>query len=506
MSWAARRSARFDGHDVVDPVRPLLKDIASQHWDLICIGGGMAGLVASNRAWQLGLRAIVLEAGGEEIYLCNTRMSGGALHLCMTDITGPEADLIERIRRDTAGAARPDLAAAIARDGRRAVEWLRSEGAQFIRVALTGQNHVLAPPRPARPGWHWEGRGPDVLVRKLGASLLRRGGHLVRGARATELSMKDGRCVGVVAQSGADSYQLSAGAVMVSDGGFQANPDLMRRFISPAPEKVQPRNARTARGDGLRMVEAVGGHFIGHESGFYGHIMARESLTDPRLSPYPFVDTLACAGMAVTHQGRRFTDEGRGGTFLANELARRQDPLDCVVIFDQAIWDGPGTKKALPPNPIFPLSGGKIIIADTIAELAAKAGIEPQTLAATITSFNEHVRNGSTDTLPVPRSVGKLKAFAIEHPPFGAILACPGITYTMGGIAIDGHARVLNDADLPIPGLYAAGAATGGLDGGPYSGYVGGLSKAATFGMRGAEHVSDYIAGLTGASRSSAAG
>jgi len=93
----------------------------------------------------------------------------------------------------------------------------------------------------------------------------------------------------------------------------------------------------------------------------------------------------------------------------------------------------------------------------------------------------------------VPRSVNKIKAFALEHPPFGAILACPGITYTMGGIAIDGHARVLNDADEPIAGLYAAGAATGGLDGGPYSGYVGGLSKAATFGLRAADHVSTFV-------------
>jgi fumarate reductase flavoprotein subunit len=105
------------------------------------------------------------------------------------------------------------------------------------------------------------------------------------------------------------------------------------------------------------------------------------------------------------------------------------------------------------------------------------------------------VRNGRTESLPVPRSVNKVKAFALEHPPFGAILACPGITYTMGGIAIDGHARVLGEDDAPIPGLYAAGAATGGLDGGPYSGYVGGLSKAATFGLRGAEHANEFVAG-----------
>ena len=489
--------ARFFRNDAspAAPARATLRDVASEPWDLICVGGGMAGLCASNRAWQLGLCAIVLEAGVEDIYACNTRRSGGAIHCCMADITDPEETILERIRRDTAGAARPDLAAAIARDGRRAVQWLRAEGAHFIRVALTGQNHVLAPPRPARPGWHWEGRGPDVLVRRLGANLARRGGHLVRGARVTELLMRDGACVGVVAQCGGDSYRLTARAVLVADGGFQASPDLMRRFVSPAPEKVQPRNAQTGRGDGFRMVEAVGGHFAGRESGFYGHIMARESFDDPRLSPYPFVDTLACAGMIVHHDGTRFTDEGRGGTFVANEMARLADPTDAVVIFDQAIWDGPGTRKALPPNPIFPLSGGHIIMADSIRDLAARAGIDAMRLEATVATFNAHVRDGRSDALPVPRSVKKIPAYPLLHPPFGAILACPGITYTMGGIAIDGHACVLNDADLPIPGLYAAGAATGGLDGGPYSGYVGGLSKAATFGLRAAEHACTYITG-----------
>jgi fumarate reductase flavoprotein subunit len=456
----------------------------------------MAGLCAGNRARQLGLRAVVLEAGAEELYRCNTRMSGGALHCCMADITDPEETVLARIRNVTAGAARPDLAAAIARDGRRAVQWLRTEGAQFIRVALTGQNHVLAPPRPARPGWNWEGRGPDVLVRRLGANLARRGGCLVRGARVAELVIVDGACAGVVAQSGGDSLRVTARAVLVADGGYQASADLMRRFITPAPEKVQARNAQTGCGDGFRMVEAVGGHFAGRESGFYGHIMARESFMDPRLSPYPFIDTLACAGMVVHHDGRRFTDEGRGGTFVANEIARLANPTDAVVIFDRAIWDGPGTKKALPPNPIYPLSGGRIIMADSIAELAARAGIDAASLTETVTAFNQCVRNGASGSLPVPRSVEKIPALPLLHPPFGAILACPGITYTMGGIAIDGHARVLNDADVPIPGLYAAGATTGGLDGGPFSGYVGGLSKAATFGLLAAEHAYTFTTGV----------
>jgi len=49
----------------------------------------------------------------------------------------------------------------------------------------------------------------------------------------------------------------------------------------------------------------------------------------------------------------------------------------------------------------------------------------------------------------------------------------------------------LRDADdQPIPGLYAAGGTTGGLEGGGTLGYVGGLIKAATMGLIAAEAAS----------------
>jgi fumarate reductase flavoprotein subunit len=77
--------------------------------------------------------------------------------------------------------------------------------------------------------------------------------------------------------------------------------------------------------------------------------------------------------------------------------------------------------------------------------------------------------------------------------PFLAIPLCAGITYTMGGIRIDGDARVLREDGVAIPGLYAAGSTTGGIEGGPRIGYIGGLAKAAVFGLRAAEHAAGFI-------------
>lgn len=44
-------------------------------------------------------------------------------------------------------------------------------------------------------------------------------------------------------------------------------------------------------------------------------------------------------------------------------------------------------------------------------------------------------------------------------------LADPSDPQTMGGIVVDEYARVLNGDGLPIPGLFAAGEAIGGVHG-----------------------------------------
>jgi len=59
----------------------------------------------------------------------------------------------------------------------------------------------------------------------------------------------------------------------------------------------------------------------------------------------------------------------------------------------------------------------------------------------------------------------------------------------MGGIDIDEHAQVLDTDQRPIPGLFAAGATTGGLEGGKNSTYLGGLIKAGSFGLLAAERI-----------------
>jgi len=94
--------------------------------------------------------------------------------------------------------------------------------------------------------------------------------------------------------------------------------------------------------------------------------------------------------------------------------------------------------------------------ADSIAELAAKLGIDGATLEATVNRWNGHVDAG------VDADFGRQTlTHKIETPPYYAIETVPAILISAGGPATNVKQQVLGDTDRVIPGLYAAGEVTG---------------------------------------------
>jgi fumarate reductase flavoprotein subunit len=463
----------------------VMSAAASRH-DVVVVGGGIAGLVAANRAAQLGLTVVVLEKGDADRYLCNTRYTGGTFHIGYTDVAKPAHELLKVIDSTTAGFAHPDVAAAVATDGIRLVRWLREEGARFLNL---GKYHtfVLAPPSRTGPGLDWEGRGGDVLLRTLEANLQKRGGSVVRGTRARALDLDPDGTVYIEAEQRDGRVGFAANAVVLADGGFPADVELVRANITRAPEKLQQRNARTSCGDALRMAQSVGATSVGMEC-FYGHLLSRDAMTNDRLWPRPYVDALAVAGIVVGPDGHRFADEGEGGVPLANVVARRDDPLDATLVFDDAVWRDAGTSPLIPANPHLPDAGGTLHRASTVRELATLIGVPSEALEATVASYNHAIESGTTRWLSPPRRIDRYAASPVVKAPFYGLPLCAGITNTMGGIAIDGNGAALDASGSPVRGVFAAGAATGGLEGGPQIGYVGGLIKA-VFGLRAAERI-----------------
>jgi fumarate reductase flavoprotein subunit len=468
----------------------------SDQADVIVVGAGLAGLAAANRAAQDGLAVTVLEKSTDEAYLCNSRYTGGLFHIAMDDMAGEPAWVKSNLERTTRGTTDPALAEVLTQNALRTLRWLSSLGVRFIQAGPDGlRRNSLAPPGVRQTGLNWRGRAGDVMLRTLGDRLQSRGGRIQRGMAAQQLLMDDGRCVGVeVRTTSGETRQLRAGAVVIADGGFQANADLVRRFITPHPERLLQRNAETGQGTGLLMAEAVGAKLAGTDR-FYGHIQHRKAMTDPALWPYPVLDSLATGGIVVDGSAKRFCDEGLGGVYVTNAIAQLPDPLSAVIVFDEATWNGPGKDWLLPANPYLLSAGGNVVSAASIPELAGKLQLDPAVLQDTVDKYNRLVDGQDAAGQP-PRSVQPYKAWPVRQGPFHAVEVCAGITYTMGGIATDAQARVLDTSDRPIAGLYAAGACTGGLEGGgAAAGYSGGLSKSSVFGMLAGEAIVAALAG-----------
>lgn len=466
--------------------------------DAVVIGAGLAGMSAAVRLTQLGIKPVVLEAGTAESYLCATRYTGGLFHIAMDDALAAPDVARANLDKATDGTATPELAQALVAHTPRAMEWLKSLGVRFISAGPEGfRRNALSPPGMRQTGTkggngqpYWVGRSGDTLLRTLAAKLAEGGGVLMRGVRARELRMEGGRCIGVNATRNESTLEFGAKAVLIADGGFQSNDDLLRRFITQRPEQLLQRNARSGRGDGLIMAEAVGAQLAGMDR-FYGHVCYREAITDERFWSYPIVDSLCTAGIVVDETGRRFCDEGRGGVYITNEIARLANPAKAAVVFDRAIWDGPGRDWILPPNPYLVTAGGKLVTADTVEALASRLGLDATVLAETVARYNASLSGGAAAS--PPRSAG-IKPGPIVQAPFHALEIAAGITYTMGGIVTDANAQVLDTQRVPIEGLYAAGACTGGLEGGGFAGYSGGLTKSSVFGLLGGEAIAKAIA------------
>ena len=456
-------------------------------YDLITVGGGFAGLTAAVRATELGLRAAVVERGAGEHYMCNSRVCTGVTHIAFLDPKEPEDKLYRQIQAATDDTARDDLARCFAVNGARTLAWLAEHGAEFGDAPHRYRGPpMLFPAREIRAGLDWEHSGPNLFLKGLRRRFEAAGGVMMTETEAVALVMADDACVGldVVGPSGAS--RLQATAVVLADGGFQAGRELLARHVTAHSENLCQRNVQTGVGDGLRMAGQAGAELVGLDM-FYGHVLSRDAMTDAGLWPYPQLDALCAGAVVVDGAGRRFADEGLGGISLVNSIARLDDPLGTVAVFDAAAWQDAKSADIVPPNPSLVENGGTLWQAGSLEELAGLADLDRDALLATVAAHNDAIDGEAFGELDPPRTVATYPAKPIKQAPFHAIPLCAGITVTMGGIAVDGAARVVRSDDTPIHGLYAAGSTVGGAEGGPRAGYVGGLIKAFLLGLVAAE-------------------
>jgi hypothetical protein len=105
--------------------------------------------------------------------------------------------------------------------------------------------------------------------------------------------------------------------------------------------------------------------------------------------------------------------------------------------------------------------------ANSIEELGKLIGLPAESLATTVSNYNSMVAKGDDaefgrfHQVPGSSHSNADVPFAIGKPPFYALEFFPMTRKSMGGVSIDRFSRVLDRANHPIAGLYAAGEAAG---------------------------------------------
>ena len=382
----------------------------------------------------------------------------------------------------------------------------------FLHVAKRVGRHLYDLARYGRAMQLVNGVALTGRLAKSAASL---GVEMWVSSPAKQLVKKGERVIGlVVGTPEGDITIRAAQGVVLAAGGFPW--DVSRRKTlfpkTPTGEEHWPLPPSSASGDGLRLGEAVGGVV---DTTLYSPVAwAPVSLVpykDGHVGHFPHIIDRAKPGViGVLKNGQRFVNEA-GGYFDYVDAMVKTVPegeevcswLVCTHRFQRRY--GLGISRPAPLPFKHWVKNGYLKSAKTLEALAAECGIDPRALKQTVDEYNHQARQGEDPAFgrgstPYNRKNGDPAnkpnpcVAPLEQGPFYAVKVLPGSFGTFAGLKTNEYAQVLNTANQPIDGLYAAGSDMASIMGGFYPAGGINLGPAMTFG---------YIAGLHAANQGS---
>ncbi|MDV8149951.1 FAD-dependent oxidoreductase [Arthrobacter sp. B10-11] len=316
-----------------------------------------------------------------------------------------------------------------------------------------------------------------------------------------------GKVTGAVVDSPEGGLQINAArGVVLAAGGFPQDVQRRKELFphTPTGREHWTLAPQETSGDGISLAQAVGARFkTDVKSAAAWCPVSLVPYRNGRTGTFPHIMDRAKPGsIGVLANGKRFVNEANGYyDYVAALMAATPEggTAESWQIADSRFVRRFPLGMAKPlPVPLFPyLRSGYLKKGRTLEELAAKCGIDPAGLKATVEEFNRNARDGvdpdfgrgetafnryggDAANRPNP-SLGP-----VEKGPFYAVRVVPGSFGTFAGLEADGRSRVLDNHGRPIDGLYVAGNDQANVMGGHYPAGGINLGPALTFG---------YIAG-----------
>lgn len=436
--------------------------------DLLIVGAGTAGLPSAIEAARQGLRVTVVEQAdqvGGTLWRSWAQLSAAGTALQRSrgidDTPDLHFDDVMRISKNTADPALVRLAVDHAPE---TVDWLMSAGFEMDPAAPA----ILYFHEPYRlPRTYWGVRGGlsvlEVLIPRFERACADGSVTLMPNTTVTALRADGANRVAGVTVFGPDGIRadLDADAVLLTSGGYSGNAELFPQLTRGAP-LVGP-GAPTSTGTGMLAALDLGARIRGDDLFLptYGGVLLPDSpsRTVP-LDDYPQLTPQSRQPweIHVNERGERFAAEDSDSVDVRENALLAQPGLRFWVVYDDAVrqkapalfptWADEDLAEAFATHPSF-------ATADTLGELAERAGIDPAGLRRSVEEYNAAVESGVDSLgrghLPLP----------IEKAPFYAVRNHGSTLKSPAGLVVDDGLRVLGGAG-PVENLYAAGEVLGG--------------------------------------------
>ena len=309
-------------------------------------------------------------------------------------------------------------------------------------------------------------RAASFMNRALYQKALELGVTVLLEHPARKILKEDGKITGILAV-GPDGKEVrvSCPAVIVCTGGAGANKKMIKELTGLEHGKeVYNFTIPGLTGDGLTMAWEAGADRMPVRIEMACDLGGGEATTSG------VTNIMKQPNLLVNRDGKRVMNEDfmQNATYLSN-VANHQKDKTCFSIVDSSIVkyyikNGVDVTSLVTPDPdvsdfyegigmLEKNGSSNYFVADTIEELAEKAGIDGENLKQTIDDYNYFCDSRDYEFFKDPKYLRPLfKA------PYYAAAVHPGGYGTVGGVRINENCEACDQFFQPVPGLYCAGA------------------------------------------------
>lgn len=446
--------------------------------DVIVVAAGLSGLAASIAAAEKGARVIAFEKG-------NT--TGGAANMGMGPLgVGSSIQKNQMVSLTPGEAFRKhmyfthyNVDARLVRDyyfkSGDTIDWLMDMGVEFVGVqrAFSADEatraysdgeftwHVVKPEGGGAPG----PRCATTMIKRMTERANDLGVEILLETPVVKIIMEGGKAVGVIAKDKEGNEVEARGkAVIIATGGFGENPQMIKEETGFDFGKTIFNFAVPGmRGDGLKMAWEAG-------AGRVKPIMELMYQLPDNMNHFYVEGAFRQPCLWVNKNGQRFMPEDQIGntTFTGNAIASQPGKV-AYAIFDSKLLrkyktKGPDIVSHVHPHDLYEgfeeqwerdLAEGyePVTQADTLEELAEKAGIDVTGFMEQVEEYNDMCEEKFDEIFEKNRNYMQ----PIEKGPFYCCRQNVGAYGTLGGILINYKTEAMNQDSKVIPGLYAVG-------------------------------------------------